>query len=133
MGGFLNTASMTIETINQAFNETLEEIGNDENEVYSMEFVQHHEINLEAKLKKLKRISSIQFILFLALFLFIILNTNGRFVNIPYEYNRYMFIFLWGIILVNNYFGIRRGRKITQLEQQLLLIGVYKKIIPAGN
>jgi hypothetical protein len=120
---------MTIEKVNNAFNEALEEINIEDNETFSVEFIQHHEASLQDKIKRLRKINSAQFFIFLVLFLFIIFNTDGRFVQIPYEVNRYMFIILWGVILVNNYFSVKRSKKITQMEQQLLLIGVYKKIV----
>lgn len=120
---------MTVEKINNAFNEYLEEISLDENETYSMEFVQHHENDLENKLTKLKRVNSIQFVVFLLLFLFIIFNQGDRFVKIPFDYNRYLFLFLWAIILINNFFSAKRAKKIKETENKLLLIGVYKKIM----
>jgi hypothetical protein len=120
---------MTIEKINTAFNEALEEISTDENETFSMDFVQHHEATLEKKLRTLQRASQLQFAVFIIIFLFIIFNQGDRFIKIPYEISRYMFLGLWGIILVNNFFSTKRSKKITQLEQQLLLIGVYKKVM----
>jgi hypothetical protein len=120
---------MTIEKINTAFNEALEEISSEDNETYSMDFVQHHEATLEKKLQKLQRANQLQFIIFIIIFLFIIFNQGDRFVKIPYDVNRFMFLGLWGIILINNFFSTKRSKKITQLEQQLLLIGVYKKVM----
>jgi L-rhamnose mutarotase len=85
---------MTIEKINNAFNESLEEISLDDQEAYSMEFVQHHEKVLEDKLSKLKKINGLQYGIFLIIFLFIIFNDNGRFVNIPYNYSKFLPVIL---------------------------------------
>ncbi len=119
---------MTIEKINEAFNEALEEISIEENEQYSMDFVQHHENELETKLGKLKKISGIQYGIFLILFLLVIFNDTIKFIHISYTYAKYLPVLLWGIIMINSYFATKRAKKIKELENKLLLIGVYKKL-----
>jgi uncharacterized membrane protein YcjF (UPF0283 family) len=119
---------MTIEKVNAAFNEALEEISVNQDETYSMEFVQHHEEELEKKLLRLKKMNSIQFFIFIILFLFLIFNQTKQWVQLPFDTRRYEFLVLWGMIVVNGFISTKRYKKIREIENKLLLIGVYKKI-----
>lgn len=125
-----------MEAVNEAFNEALEELGEGSNKPFSMEFAQHHEAELEQRIARYRNQNTVQNLGFLLLLAGLIYAIRKGMLN-PYitGLSNNLFtglIFLWMLIAANSLLISRRNRKIGEIEKQLMLIGVYKKIQEKG-
>lgn len=122
----MNTAA-----VNEAFKEALE-AESDGEEVFSMEFVQHHEAELERKAERYRRLNTLQNIVFFFLLAALVLAIRFGYLHIQSSVGNNLFlrlIFLWMLIALNSQLISRRNRLISGIEKQLSLIGVYKNIV----
>lgn len=124
---------MNITTINEAFNEALEEIGEGPGNTFSMEFVQHHEAELERRITRYRNQNSAQNMAFLLLLAGLILALrkgliNTAFIGLGSNVFTGLF-FLWILIALNSILIGRRNKKMAIAEKQLMLMGVYRKIM----
>lgn len=122
---------MNIGAVNEAFKEALEAEGDGE-EVFSMEFVQHHEAELERKLERYRRMNTLQNIAFFFLLAGMVLAIRLGYLHISSSMGNNLFlrlVFLWMLIALNSQVISRRNRLISGIEKQLSLIGVYRNIL----
>lgn len=123
---------MNIGAVNEAFKEALE-AENDGDEVFSMEFIQHHESELERKLERYRRMNTLQNIAFFFLLAALVLAIRLGYISVQSSVvgnNLFLrLIFLWILIALNSQLISRRNRLISGIEKQLSLIGVYKSIL----
>lgn len=121
---------MTTTAVNEAFKEALE--AESDGEVFSMEFVQHHEAELERKLERYRRMNTLQNIAFFFLLAGLVLAIRLGYLQVPSSMGNNLFlrlVFLWMLIALNSQVISRRNRLISGIEKQLSLIGVYKNIL----
>ncbi len=124
---------MNMSTVNEAFNEALEEIGEGSGNTFSMEFVQHHEAELEKRIALYQKQNSAQNMAFLLLLAGLIFAFRKGLISASFiGLGNNMFaglILLWVLIALNSLLIGRRNRKMAIAEKQLLLMGVYRKIL----
>lgn len=124
-------------SLNEVFNEALEEINEESSERFSMEFVRHHETALEAKMIRYRRLNHAQNFAFMALLIVLVLAVRRGWVNLDFlqlgNTTLVMLISVWLLIGLNSIVIAQRNRRMLAIEKQLLLIGVYKKIAAKGG
>jgi hypothetical protein len=128
---------MDIRAVNEAFNEALEEIGEDGQQTFSMEFVLHHEQETQNRLMLYRRQNNYQNLGFLFLLGGLVLAMRRGWIKLSlgtWSNNIFLALgVLWLLIALNSLLVNRRNKKIAVLEKQLLLIFVYKKILAKKN
>jgi hypothetical protein len=124
---------MEIQVVNDVFNEALEAVGAEGSaQTFSMEFAQHHEAELEQRITHLRKQNNMQNLGFLMLLAGLVYAFRKGIITIPLTNpanSTFMgLIFLWGLIALNSLLIGMRNRKILDMEKQLLLISVYRKL-----
>jgi hypothetical protein len=124
---------MDMRLVNEAFNEALEEMSEEGGERFSVEFVRHHEAVLTAKMQRYRQLNHFQNFAFMALLIVLVLAVRRRWINFDFlalgNTTLIMLVAVWLLIGLNSVSIAQRNKKMLEIEKQLLLIDVYKKIL----
>lgn len=122
---------MNWQVVNEAFNEALEETGGGK-ETFSMEFARHHEAALEAQMRRCRQLNHTQNFAFMALLIVLVLGVRRGWIRLDFlamgNTTVMMLVAVWLLIGVNSMIIAQRNKRMLEIEKQLLLIDVYKKI-----
>lgn len=118
-----------LEHINTCFNQTLEALATDNTSTFSIAFAQHHQAQLEQELAAMQKKIGRNFIIVTLLILLVFANQYWQIINIPYFNNQNSYFMVWLLFAVTTHFNKNSTKRMAAIENQIMLIGVYKKIV----